>query len=318
MVRALRVDRGEAARLVEVDEGSLGGPGGADGVLVDVTHSSVNYKDALAVTGRPGVIRADTLIPGIDLVGIRRDTGERVLVNGCGLGETHDGGLAEVARVPAEWLVRTPDRFSDAQAAAVGTAGYTAALCLLALGELPEAGEVVVTGATGGVGSIAILLLAASGRSVAAVTGKPSQHDYLRRLGATTIVDRADLETPGKALQTERWAGAIDTAGGAILANIVSQTRYGATVAACGMAADPTVTASMMPFILRGVTLAGVNSVFTPRDRREAAWHLLQRDLDTDLLDSLTTSIGLDEVVTTAERMLAGATTGRIVVDVTA
>lgn len=312
MVRALQVTKGQGARLVDLDETRIGGDD-AELVTVDVTHSSLNYKDALALSGRPGVIRADELIAGIDLVGIRRDTGERVLVTGCGLGETHDGGLAEVARVPAPWLVPVPDRFSNAQAAAIGTAGYTAALCVLAIGD--GDGEVVVTGATGGVGSLAIALLAATGTPVAAVTGKSSEHAYLTRLGATTILDRADLEAPGKALQTERWAGGIDTVGGPVLANVLSQTRYGGTVAACGLAASPEVTASMMPFILRAVSLVGINSVFTPRPLRESAWHLLDQRLDTGLLDSLTTSIGLGDAVGVAARMLAGETTGRVVVD---
>jgi acrylyl-CoA reductase (NADPH) len=307
-MRALEAVRGEPARLVETNE-----PDG-DGVLIDVTYSSLNYKDALAVTGRPGVIRADTLIAGIDLVGTRRDTGERVLVNGRGLGETHDGGLAEVARVPEEWLVPVPERFTDAQAAAIGTAGYTAALCVLALHGIGD-GEVLVTGATGGVGSIAVMLLARAGISIAAVTGK-ADHDPLRRLGATTIIDRAEFEQPGKPLQPGRWAGVVDTAGGVILANALSQTRYGGTVAACGMAAATDVTASMMPFILRAVSLVGINSVFTPVADRAAAWALLDRDLDTGLLDSLTASIGLDAVVGEAGRMIAGETTGRIVVDV--
>jgi acrylyl-CoA reductase (NADPH) len=307
-MRALRATRGADATVVEEDE-----PAG-DGVLVDVTFSSLNYKDALAVTGRPGVIRADTLIAGIDLVGTRRDTGERVLVNGCGLGETHDGGLATIARVPEEWLVPVPARMSDAQAAAIGTAGYTAALCVLALDGVD--GEVVVTGSTGGVGSIAIALLAVTGRAVAAVTGKAAQHGYLRSLGATAIVDRAELEAPGKPLQSERWAGAVDTVGGAVLANVLSQTRYGGVVAACGLAGAADVTASMMPFILRAVSLIGINSVYTPRERRLAAWDLLDRDLDLDLLDRLTASIGLGDTVAAAQRMIAGETTGRTIVDV--
>jgi acrylyl-CoA reductase (NADPH) len=260
------------------------------------------------------VIRADTLIAGIDLVGTRRDTGERVLVNGCGLGETHDGGLATIARVPEEWLVPVPARMSDAQAAAIGTAGYTAALCVLALDGVD--GEVVVTGSTGGVGSIAIALLAVTGRAVAAVTGKAAQHGYLRSLGATAIVDRAELEAPGKPLQSERWAGAVDTVGGAVLANVLSQTRYGGVVAACGLAGAADVTASMMPFILRAVSLIGINSVYTPRERRLAAWDLLDRDLDLDLLDRLTASIGLGDTVAAAQRMIAGETTGRTIVDV--
>lgn len=310
-MRALQVTKGVGARLVELDEA------GGDGVLVDVTHSSLNYKDALAVTGRPGVIRAETLVAGIDLVGTRRDTGERVLVNGCGLGETHDGGLAELARVPEEWLLPVPERFTDAQAAAVGTAGYTAALSVLAL-EGTGDGEVVVTGSTGGVGSLAIMLLAAGGTPVAAVTGKSGKHDYLRGLGASAIVDRAEVEQPGKPLQSERWAGGVDTVGGTILANVLSQTRYGGTVTACGLASGTEVPASMMPFILRAVSLVGINSVFTPRAQRERAWKLLDDRLDLDLLDSLTASIALDAVAGRAEAMLAGQTTGRIVVDVQA
>jgi len=311
-MRAMEVVKGEPGAVVEVDEARLG----ADGVLVDVTHSSLNYKDALAVAGRPGVIRADRLIAGIDLVGTRRDTGERVLVNGRGLGETHDGGLAEVARVPAEWLVPVPERFTDAQAAAIGTAGYTAALCVLALDGIGD-GPVAVTGASGGVGSIAVAVLARAGREVHAVTGKASAHgEQLRRLGATEIVDRAELEAPGKPLQSERWAGAVDTVGGPFLANLLSGTRYGGTVAACGMAASTELTTSIMPFILRGVTLAGVNSVFTPAAARGAAWALLDRDLDAGLLDEITTTIGLGDAVAAAQRILAGETTGRIVVDV--
>ena len=306
-MRALLATKGATAEVVEREE-----PGG-DGVVVDVTHSSLNYKDALAVAGRPGVIRADTLIAGIDLVGTRRDTGERVLVNGRGLGETHDGGLADVASVPEEWLVPVPERFTNAQAAAIGTAGYTAALCVLALGE-PD-GEVVVTGATGGVGSIALALLHAIGVPTAAVTGK-ADRDLLHRIGVASIIARSDLDQPGKPLQTERWAGGIDVVGGQILANVLSQTRYGGIVTACGLAGATDVPASMMPFILRAVSLVGINSVFTPRERRLAAWDLLDRELDLDLLDALTASIGLGDAVATGERMIAGETTGRTIVDV--
>lgn len=325
MTRALVVTKGAGpAALTEVPDAEIGdGP-----VVVDVEWSSLNYKDALAVSGRPGVIRADRLVAGIDLAGTVRESadpahapGDRVLVNGRGLGETHDGGLAELARVPGDWPIAVPERFSTRQAAAIGTAGYTAALCVLALGGTTGTtydGEILVTGATGGVGSLAIALLARGGHTVAAVTGKPGAHDYLRDLGATTIVDRAELEAPGKALQSERWSGAIDTVGGPILANVLAQIRYGGTVAACGLAGDASVTASMMPFILRGVSLVGVSSVFTPPAARDAAWRLLDRDLDTGLLDGLTASIGLPDAVATAERMLAGETTGRIAVDVRA
>jgi acrylyl-CoA reductase (NADPH) len=325
MARALQVTRGAgAAVLTDVPDGEIGeGP-----VVIDVEWSSLNYKDSLAVAGRPGIIRADRLIPGVDLVGTVRESadpehapGDRVLVNGRGLGELHDGGLAELARVPGDWPIAVPERFTSRQAAAIGSAGYTSALCVLALGGTTGTtydGEILVTGATGGVGSLAIALLARAGHAVAAVTGKPGEHDYLRGLGATTIVDRAELEEPGKPLQSERWSGAIDTVGGPILANVLAQTRYGGTVAACGMAAAPDVTASMMPFILRGVSLVGVNSTFTPTAARDAAWRLLDRDLDTELLDGLTASIGLPDAVAAAERMLAGETTGRIVVDVRA
>jgi len=325
MARALQVTKGKgAAALTDIPDAEVGsGP-----VTIDVEWSSLNYKDALAITGRPGVIRRDQLIAGIDLVGTVREStdpehspGDRVLVNGRGLGETHDGGFATVARVPGDWPIAVPERFDTRQAAAIGTAGYTAALCVLALGGITGStydGEILVTGATGGVGSLAIALLARAGHTVAAVTGKPDEHDYLKSLGATTIIDRKDLETPGKALQSERWSGAIDTVGGPILANVLAQTRYGGTVAACGAAAEPQVTASMMPFILRGVSLVGVNSVFTPLAARDAAWRLLDRDLDTGLLDGLTASIGLQDAVATAERMLAGETRGRIAVDVRA
>jgi acrylyl-CoA reductase (NADPH) len=264
------------------------------------------------------VIRADTLIAGIDLVGTRRDTGSRVLVNGRGLGETHDGGFAEVARVPEEWLVPVPDRFTNAQAAALGTAGYTAALCVLALREAAALdGDVAVTGATGGVGSIALMLLHAMGVRTAAVTGK-TQRGLLGRLGAASVIDRAELEEPGKPLQSERWSGAVDTAGGTILANLLSQLRYGGTVAACGLAAAPDLHASMMPFILRAVRLVGINSVYTPVAQRDAAWGLLETRIDTDLLDALTASVPLGEAFAVAERILAGENSGRVVVDVRA
>ncbi len=322
MARALQVTKGSPATLTEIPDAHIGeGP-----VTIDVEWSSLNYKDALAITGAPGILRKLPLIPGIDLVGTVRDStdpehapGDRVLINGRGLGESHDGGFATLARVPGDWPIRVPDRFTTAQAAAIGTAGYTAALCVLALGGTTGTtydGEILVTGATGGVGSIAIALLAKAGHTVAAVTGKQAEHDYLKRLGATTIIDRRDLETSGKPLQSERWSGAIDTVGGPVLANVLAQTRYGGTIAACGAAAAPDLNASMMPFILRAVSLVGVNSVLSPPAARAAAWRLLDRDLDAGLLDGLSTSLGRPDALQAAERMLAGETTGRIAVDV--
>ena len=298
-------------------------------VTVDVEFSSVNFKDALALTGQPGVVRKHPLIPGIDLVGTvahsesaNWSAGDRVLVVGQGIGESHHGGLAERARVPGDWLVRVPDGISSERAAAIGTAGFTAQLAVLALGEggVDEVGdgEVLVTGATGGVGSIAIALLAANGFSVTAATGKESSHEYLRSLGATSIIDRAELAEPGKPLQSQRWAGAVDTVGGIPLANVLAQTHYGGTVTACGLAASSDLPATVMPFILRAVSLVGINSVYTPAERRAQAWERLERDLDLDQLDSMTTTVPLADAVGVAERLMAGSNTGRTVVDVQA
>jgi len=289
---------------------------GDEGVLVDVAYSSINYKDALALMGKPGIIRAERLIPGIDLVGTLA-SGAHVLVNGCGIGETDNGGLAEKARVNPDWLVPVPSTLTLEQAAAIGTAGYTAMLAVLALERAGAGGEVLVTGAAGGVGSIAVALLAARGHRVTASTGRIAEHEYLRSLGASDIIDRATLSEPGKPLQSERWDAAIDSVGGTTLANVLSQTRYGGTVAACGMAGSTELPASVLPFILRAVNLAGINSVYTPRALRLEAWHKLGTELDLALLDSMTTTVGLGDAVATAERVLAGAVRGRSVVDVT-
>jgi len=313
---------GSTAASVELDD-DLTDAALVDGsVWIDVDHSSINYKDGLALAGRPGIVRAPALIPGIDLVGIvtRSDTaefepGDRVLVNGCGLGETHHGGLGERALVRPDWLVRVPEAFTQSQAAAIGTAGFTAMLAVLALERSEVRGEILVTGAVGGVGSIAIAVLAALGHTVTAVTGRREQDDYLRGFGATSIIDRAELENPGKPLQSQRWAGAVDTVGGPILANVLSQIEYGGVVAACGNAAAAEVTASMMPFILRAVSLVGINSVLTPRAARLEAWARLAVDLDRDLLDSMTETIPLAAARDAAERILAGRVRGRLVVD---
>lgn len=299
-------------------------------VLVDVTHSSINFKDGLALSGRPGVVRAQQLIPGIDVVGTVAESGhpdwspgDRVLVNGCGLGESHHGGLAQRARLRAEWLVPVPDAMTNAQAAAVGTAGFTAMLAVLELerqgvppGAEGESGRILVTGAAGGVGSLAVALLAARGHRVVASTGRSAEHDFLRSLGAVEILDRAELEAPGKPLQSQRWGGAIDTVGGGILSNVLAQVHYGGTVAACGNAASPELATTVFPFILRAVRLSGINSVETPRALRLEAWDALAADLDLALLDSLTSTIGIEDAAATADRILAGGVRGRTVVDV--
>ena len=303
-------------------------------VTIDVEYSSINYKDGLALAGRPGVIREYPLIPGIDLVGTVVSTsstgnpsstsgdrgwkpGDRVILNGCGIGETHFGGLAERARVTGEWLVPLPARLTPQRAAAIGTAGFTAMLAVLALEKAGALdGEVLVTGAAGGVGSIAIAILAGLGHHVVASTGRPELHDYLIRLGAAEIIDRASLSEPGKPLQPQRWSGAIDSVGGHTLANLLAQTNYGGTVASCGLAASHELPATVMPFILRAVTLTGINSVFAPHALRLEAWHRLAKDLDTALLDAMTTTIGLAAARDAADDILAGRIRGRTVVDV--
>jgi acrylyl-CoA reductase (NADPH) len=305
-------------------------------VLVDVAWSGINYKDGMAVAGDRGVMRTNSLIPGIDLVGtvasIEGDAagnadsegdvaglaiGDAVLVNGCGIGETHSGGLSERARVPAEWLVPVPAGISPKRAAAIGTAGFTAALAVLALearGIGP--GDVLVTAASGGVGSIAIALLAASGRRVVASSGRPEQTDYLLGLGAAEVIPRSELEDAGRPLQSQRWAGAIDSVGGQTLATILAQTVYGGTVAACGLVGGAELPTTVLPFILRGVNLAGINSVECPRPLRLAAWDRLARDLDLELLDALTRTVPLTGAIEAAEQIIAGTLHGRTVVDV--
>jgi acrylyl-CoA reductase (NADPH) len=308
-------------RLAQLDDADL--PSGS--VSIDVAFSSLNYKDALAITGTAPIARKLPMVAGIDLAGTVTDSshrdyaaGDEVLATGYGIGESHWGGLAQRARLDGDWLVPLPGTFTSRQAMQIGTAGFTAMLCILALedgGIQPSDGEVLVTGANGGVGGIAIAVLARLGYHVVASTGRPAESEYLRALGATEIIGRKELSEPGKALGKERWAGAVDAVGGQTLANVCATTRYGGTVAACGNAGGMQFPATVAPFILRAVTLAGIDSVRTPRDRRLEAWRRLSTDLDPALLDALTDTIGLSDVPDAAPRVLDGRIRGRLVVD---
>jgi acrylyl-CoA reductase (NADPH) len=295
-------------------------------VTVRVTHSTVNYKDGLAVTGRAPVVRRWPMIPGIDFAG-RVETsehpdfkpGDLVLLNGWGTGETHLGAYAQKSRVKGDWLVPLPQGMTPAEAMAIGTAGYTAMLCVLALerhGLKPADGPVVVTGAAGGVGSVAIALLAKAGWQVIASTGRAEEADYLKGLGAAEIVDRAELSGPGRPLGKERWIAGVDAVGSQTLANLLSMTRYGGAIAACGLAQGMDLPASVAPFILRGVSLLGVDSVMCPKPRRLEAWSRLASDLDRDKLAVMTTTIPLADVVETGKAILEGKVRGRVVVEI--
>jgi acrylyl-CoA reductase (NADPH) len=292
--------------------------------LVQPEYSTLNYKDCLAITNRSPVVRHWPMVPGIDGSGTVLESthpawrpGDRFIHNGWGVGETHWGCLAERARLKADWLVRLPAAFTSRQAMAIGTAGYTAMLGVMALERLglqAGAGEVLVTGATGGVGSVAIALLARLGHRVVAATGKPQEADYLRHLGATQVLDRAELAGAGKPLQKERWAGVFDALGSHTLVNALAQTRYGGVVAACGLAQGADLPGTVMPFILRGITLAGIDSVMAPRAQRELAWARLARDLDPALLETMIEEVPLAAVPTAAQRLMDGQVRGRIVV----
>lgn len=293
-------------------------------VTVRVHYSTLNYKDALAITGKGPVVRKFPMVPGIDLAGTVEHSdhpaytpGDQVLLNGWGVGEAHWGGLAQKARLNGEWLIPLPGGFSAAETMAIGTAGYTAMLCVMALERhgVAPGGEVLVTGANGGVGSFAIALLSRLGYRVVASTGRPEEADYLQRLGASEIIDRASLSEPGKPMVKERWAGVIDSVGSHTLANACAATRYGGVVAACGLAQGMDFPASVAPFILRGVTLAGIDSVMRPRQDRIAAWARLDRDLDRALLAQITQTVTLKEIIPMAQRLLAGQVRGRLVVD---
>ncbi|MGZ3402510.1 MAG: acrylyl-CoA reductase (NADPH) [Phenylobacterium sp.] len=324
--RALRVfktDDGQETRLVTLSDADL-----MDGdVDVRVDYSTLNYKDGLALTGRAPVVRAWPLTPGIDFAGVveRSDhagfkPGDRVVLNGWGVGESHHGGYAQKARVKGDWLVQLPQSLTSAQAMAIGTAGYTAMLCVMALerqGITPDRGDILVTGASGGVGGVAIALLSKLGYRVIASTGRKAQEtDYLTALGAQDIIDRAELSAPGRPLGKERWAGAVDSVGSHTLANVLAQIRYGGAVAACGLAQGMDLPGSVAPFILRGVTLAGVDSVMCPAPLRSEAWRRLATDLDLERLSAMTQVVGLEEVSGLAADILDGRVRGRVVVDV--
>ena len=325
MFNALLLDKSEAGFSVgvqPVDESRL--PPGD--VLVGIAHSTLNFKDGLAITNRSPVVRSWPMVAGIDGAGTvlesshpRWRAGDRIVHNGFGVGETRWGCLAERARLQGDWLVRLPEVFTTRQAMAIGTAGYTAMLCVLALerhGVEPGDGEVLVTGATGGVGSVATALLAKLGYRVTAATGKTGEADYLTRLGATTVIDRAELAAAGKPLQKERWAAVVDAVGSHTLVNALAQTRYGGVVAACGLAQGTDLPGTVMPFILRSVTLAGIDSVMAPLALREKAWQRLASDLDPGLLETMIEDIALADCVAHAETLMQGKVRGRIVVAV--
>ena len=317
-------DSGYSAQMSQIEEQQL--PTGD--VLIQVDYSTLNYKDSLAITGASPVVRNFPMVPGIDFAGTVEHSdhadfkaGDQVLLNGFGVGEGHWGGLAQKARVKGDWLVPLPSAFTPKQAMTIGTAGYTAMLCVMALeqqGVNPDQGEILVTGAAGGVGSVAISLLAKLGYNVVASSGRPEEKDYLLSLGATQVMDRNELSEKGRPLAKERWAGAIDVAGSHTLANICASMKYGGTVAACGLAQGYDLPATVMPFILRGITLAGIDSVYRPKADRIAAWNRLAEDLDLTHLDDIMTEITLGQALETAQEQMQGLTRGRFVVNVNA
>ncbi len=323
--KALLASKGDKGPSLAWTE--LGSPDLMDGdVTVRVTHSTVNYKDGLALTGKAPIIRKWPLIPGIDFAGTVETSqhaafkaGDDVILNGWGVGESHHGGYSQYARVKGDWLVKRPQTFSRAQTMAIGTAGYTAMLCVLALEAhevTPAKGPVLVTGASGGVGSIAVAVLARLGHHVIAATGRPEEEAFLKSLGASEIIDRGELSGPAKALAKERWAGAIDVAGSHTLANVISMTRYGGCVASTGLAQGMDLPGSVAPFILRSVTLAGVDSVMCPKPKREMAWARLARDLELKTLDALTITRSWDDVQQIAADLMANKVRGRVVLEV--
>lgn len=325
MFKALQLNKSEAgfsAAVADIDEAQL--PAGD--VLAQVEYSTLNYKDGLAITNKGPVVRTWPMVAGIDGAGTVLESshatwqvGDQFIHNGWGLGETRWGLMAERARLQGDWLVKLPAAFSTRQAMAIGTAGYTAMLCVLALekhGLKPGDGEVLVTGATGGVGSVAVALLGKLGYQVVAATGKASEEAYLKQLGAASVIDRSELSAAGKPLQKERWAGVVDAVGSHTLANACAQTRYGGVVAACGLAQGADFPATVMPFILRGVTLAGIDSVMAPLARRQQAWDRLAADLDPAKLDAIVEEVPLSQAAEKAYDLMAGKVRGRIVVKI--
>jgi acrylyl-CoA reductase (NADPH) len=319
-------DSGFRASLRELDDDALKTSAGTGDVVVRISHSTLNYKDGLAITNRSPVVRKWPMVPGIDGAGVvehsddpRWKAGDAVILNGWGVGETHWGCLAGKARLKGDWLIAMPTGMNAAEAMAIGTAGYTAMLCAMALerqGVRPDQGEVLVTGAAGGVGSIAVAILAARGFRVIASTGRPDEADYLKSLGASEVIERGALSAPGKPLQRERWAGVVDAVGSHTLANACAQTRYRGTVAACGLAQGLDFPASVAPFILRGIRLIGIDSVMCPKDEREQAWAALADELDRSRLATISRSISLADAIPAAAEVLAGRIRGRLVVDV--
>ena len=323
--KAVVIEKGEGGQSVALKDFDESGLMEGD-VTVRVTHSTLNYKDGLALTGKAPVVRRFPMIPGIDFAGEVEDSshpefkaGDKVVLNGWGTGETHLGAYGQKSRVKGDWLVPLPEGLTTAQAMAIGTAGYTAMLAVMALeahGLSPERGPAVVTGAAGGVGSVAIALLAKAGWHVIASTGRPEEADYLKALGAAEIVERGELSGPAKPLAKERWAAGIDSVGSHTLANLLAMTRYRGAIAACGLAGGMDLPTSVAPFILRGVSLLGIDSVMAPKDLRLSAWRRLARDLDHDKLAAMTTTIPLESVIDAGAEIVAGRIRGRIVVEI--
>ena len=323
--RALRIEKNEDSQtvnLIDLSEDDL-----MEGnVVVDISHSTLNYKDGLAMTGSSPIVRTFPMIPGIDFSGTVRSSedmkfskGDRVVLNGYGLSESHFGGYSERARVKSDHLLKLPENISNKQAMAIGTAGYTAMLCVLGLedsGIQPESGDVLVTGASGGVGSVAISILSSLGYSVVASTGRLSESDYLIGLGAKLIIDRNELSEPSRPLGKERWIAAVDSVGSQTLANVIAQTQYGGAVSACGLAQGMDLPLTVLPFILRGISLVGIDSVMAPMNKRERAWSRLSTDLDMKKLNEMVVETTLEEVPTFAEAILAGQVRGRMVVNI--